>query len=247
MFKNYYAVFAKRLLVGWCILQGLLSVAISAPPTIRIINGTKNSVAFALVRTKRGTKYKELYVEVGLKEPKKSDKTAWAEFQHAVKDALVALKDIIKIEVLKPDPKGVVMDNFPQKIDPETMRFAYDRALWIVPLTKLDKLVASLGAAKLADSSVIALEVGSATTAEIADNNGKFKLNTSGKLTEGAKALFNSLIGADQDVEVAGEVSLSDASVSKIKELQRDYQIKKQTVSSASNKAKQKKIADKYR
>lgn len=253
IFKDCYSIIIKKLLVGIFVLQGLSSaIIVAAAPQVTIINGTKGAIAFSLVRTKRGTKYKELYVVTALKEPKKSDSSAWDSFKHSVQSAFNTLKRTINVRILMaPGEEGkerVTINNFPQKLESGTKLFAYDRVLWVVPIGKLDKLVASLNKGTK-DIAVTPLEVGSSLTAEIIDknNNGKFTLKTTGKFMEGAKSIFTAFTEEDvEPVQEEGE-SLSSLTENKIKELKRKYEVKKESMRTAQNKAKQKEIADKYR
>jgi hypothetical protein len=241
LFKYGYTVVIKRLLMGVCFLQSIIPMAIHAAPQIKIINGTKKTVAFSLVRTKRGSAYKHLYV-MDAKEPKPNEKNLWELFKENLTHAFGKLKETINVRFLVPGLKdGIVMENFPQAIA------KYDRVLWLVPIEKLDKLVVSLNSG-IKDNAVTALEVGSALTAEITDKNnaGKFKLNTTGKLTEGAKALFNALSGDDSEpIEQEGE-SLANLTENKIKELKRKYEVTKEKMSSVERKKKIEAIKTKY-
>lgn len=161
-----------QLLVACSILY--LGILTAATPFVKIINTSEVPIAFVLVPTARGSNHKNLYIA-----------------PDTPLDVGASVKQNIKVFFLHPK-EDVTIPNLRQNI------MAYDRTLWVVPLPESGAQV-SAALAPLGDSvyngtlrltGVKPFEVGSAKTAEISGTKNALKINTTGKLSQGAKALM---------------------------------------------------------
>lgn len=142
---------------------------------VKIANNANVPVAFVLVPTERDTDYGKVYVgPSGMSADVK-------------KNELLKINKQTKAFVLNPQGTATIA-NLPQK-----MR-AYDRVLWVVPLTNnIESHLQTLALSVVTGAKqarVQAFEVGSAKMVQIAGNAEELSANTTGKFIGAAKGLF---------------------------------------------------------